>query len=65
MYHYRCKLCVVGCGKGVGVEYSASSVDIGIGQNYDMFIGYTGKFVVQLTQTQRGQVSVRIEGAEM
>ena len=56
---------MMGHGKVVGVEDSATAIFLGVHKYDDVFVGHSGKAVVQVLQVERRQIAVAIEGVEM
>ena len=56
---------MVSRGKGVGVVNAATSILVGIGQDDDVLVVYTGQRIMDGLYLQGGEISVGIEGAEV
>ena len=65
MHHYRLELWMMGGSQRVGVVDASTSVGVGVGKNDDVFVRNTCQPVVDAFYPTGGEVSVRIERAEM
>ena len=66
LVHYdRLEVGVVGSGQRVGVVDASTAIGIGIGQDDDVFVRNACQPVVDAFYAAGGEVTVRIEGAEV